>query len=311
MRCFRPLVPWSWFLRARLEFPCIIFFVGNSAQHHQSTLQLDFSQGMTLEKFMAPRSAFDAALQGPHSVITVGDTVDNATQIEAATCDRGNESPPLENILDAAIFVDMDNPGEHPMATKVLDKCGGELSVADNLLKDTLKIRLQAMVAPTPNNNPSESAGDDIEAKMWEDLKSRGFRFNAQGGGNNPMAGRWARWLKANPDEQEKYKKITTNTAKADFRREWCKDVFDKWPVTQSTSKKLELIDRNKGVHLALARIAHKEGGGKDGMRAAINIAMKCIEMGEPWVKYDTWAQRPKYMYMETGHEELFTRAWL
>ena len=61
---------------------------------------------------------------------------------------------------------------------------------------------------------------------------------------------------------------------------------------------------------LALGRIAHKEGGGVQGMRNVIHIALPCIAMGEPWCAYGQGAKHVKYSYTVRGFDERLKRVW-
>ena len=46
-------------------------------------------------------------------------------------------------------------------------------------------------------------------------------------------------------------------------------------------------------------------------MRAACSYAARALAMGEPWAQYDPWTCQVKFMYMETGYNESFKKAWL
>ena len=50
-------------------------------------------------------------------------------------------------------------------------------------------------VQETSNNKP------DDEDELWATLEKAGFHFGTHGGKGNPIAGRWQRHLKSNPDE--------------------------------------------------------------------------------------------------------------
>ena len=70
-------------------------------------------------------------------------------------------------------------------------------------------------------------------------------------------------------------------------------------------------IDFQRGTYMNIHRIQKEEGDGNNGMRAATNYALRCLELGKPWAIWDSWTCQTKFLYMTTGYEETFTQAWL
>ena len=64
------------------------------------------------------------------------------------------------------------------------------------------------------------------------------------------------------------------------------------------------------GAYLPLARIAHKEGGGPSGQRAALAWAMRCTELGGEWVSWCSFTRRAKFLYVVKQREEKHEIAW-
>eukprot|EP00959_Pyramimonas_sp_CCMP1952_P116549 2435791-Pyramimonas_sp.AAC.1 len=56
--------------------------------------------------------------------------------------------------------------------------------------------------------------------------------------------------------------------------------------------------------------MAWKEGGGPSGQRNAINIAVRCMQMGPPYCKWDTWARDVKFLHQVEGFHENMTKRW-
>ena len=59
-----------------------------------------------------------------------------------------------------------------------------------------------------------------------------------------------------------------------------------------------------------MGRIAQKEGGGKDGLKAALNYCLRCWELQGTWIRRCNFARRWKFLYMVVGYEEIFEEAW-
>jgi hypothetical protein len=155
---------------------------------------------------------------------------------------------------------------------------------------------------------PTIDADKEAEA-MWESLKKRGFRFGTDGAKGNPIAGRWSRDLRNDPELKKKYMAVKGSERKAQMRQEWCKLKFDDYQKTKSYTQRSEIVDTSKGQYLSLLRMAHKEGGGQSSLMSSIRYALKCISLGPPWIRWDSMTDTMRYLYMVLGYEENFTRA--
>ena len=67
-----------------------------------------------------------------------------------------------------------------------------------------------------------------------------------------------------------------------ELRKLWCKDKYDEYQQTKAHTRTTTIADTSKGVSMPLARIAWKEGGGQEGLKAAINYCSKCLHLGPP-----------------------------
>jgi len=108
---------------------------------------------------------------------------------------------------------------------------------------------------------------------------------------------------------KDAYAAAKTYEEKAAFRRDWAKEQYEHHVKSRSQVTSLKKEDVAGGKHLALARIAWLEGGGPAGMRAACQLALKCLELGKPWYTNCPFTMRKKFMYLETGFQETFTKA--
>eukprot|EP00959_Pyramimonas_sp_CCMP1952_P404021 8465906-Pyramimonas_sp.AAC.1 len=107
------------------------------------------------------------------------------------------------------------------------------------------------------------------EQKFWTNIKDNGFDFDARGYKGNPVAGRFQRYLKANPAKHDEYQSAQGPDAKRAFRPTWAKQQHDKVVISKSYTES-EILEEFRGsVYRPLGRIAVEEGGGAQGMKNA------------------------------------------
>ncbi|CAK0890928.1 unnamed protein product, partial [Prorocentrum cordatum] len=162
---------------------------------------------------------------------------------------------------------------------------------------------------PEDQRSEQQQADDNLDEYM-DALKQNNFHFTLEGG--SIMAGRWRRAKEADEQLRKDYDALKTarRSVKAAFRAKFAKKEYDEHIEERRYTEKLETIDTNKGEYLPLQRIAHKEGGGREGLRAAVNHCLRCLQMCDKWVWYDEWTRRIKFLYFVRGLSENFTRAW-
>ena len=97
---------------------------------------------------------------------------------------------------------------------------------------------------------------------------------------------------------------------RAKYRSSWLKGKYEDFLASKSYEEEQTQVTKHKGQLLALQRIAHKEGGGMAGLRAAANNAIKCIALGPEWYEYDEFTKRVKFMYFIKGQTDTFKQAW-
>ena len=150
----------------------------------------------------------------------------------------------------------------------------------------------------------------DTDADFWTKLKENGFQFGLDGAKGNPIAGLWQRHLDNNPKARKEYNEIAGHTAKRKFRADWAQYHHMKYVETMNHVETEKRAHTNKGHYLPLGRIAQKEGGGKDGLKAALNYCLRCWELQGTWIRRCNFARRWKFLYMVVGYEEIFEEAW-
>ena len=148
------------------------------------------------------------------------------------------------------------------------------------------------------------------EVEMWQTLAKADFRFSTSGAGGNLWAGRFDRYLQSCPEKAAEYKELKGNVAKSEFRARWARSRYDQAFTEGVHSEAISKTDKNDGEHLSLARIAQLEGGCTPDWKAAVSYALRAIGVGGPWVKYDSWAGKLKFLYMVSGVSERHTEKW-
>eukprot|EP00959_Pyramimonas_sp_CCMP1952_P392972 8234407-Pyramimonas_sp.AAC.1 len=172
------------------------------------------------------------------------------------------------------------------------------------------KVKRDKERGDVPDGRPPGQQHDEALDECMQSLKENNFRFTLEGG--SIMAGRGVGELAPNADLAARYEKIkdARRRVKQDFRAQFAKEQHGEYIEEKKYEEVEENVDTNKGQYLPLQRIAHKEGGGREGLRAAISHVLRCLQMGDVWVRYDEWARRLKFLYFIRGMDENFKRAW-
>ena len=165
---------------------------------------------------------------------------------------------------------------------------------------------------PSNVNNEDGDNDDDDEARLWRELKTKSFKFGAHGGQGNPLAGRFQR-AKSNDAQMAKdYASMKGNTAKEKFRAEWAKGEYQRYLETKTFKQTHTQECKNAGTWYSLQRIAVEEGGGKEGMTAAINYCLSCLAQPTPtdWCEYNSWTKTLKFRFVVKHVDDSFTQQW-
>jgi len=109
----------------------------------------------------------------------------------------------------------------------------------------------------------------DPEATLWKAMQDDQFFFGTGGAAGNPMAGRWQRFIKGNPEQKALYDATKGLKRKAEFRRDWCKQKYDEYIQERSFTTTVSEKSLSEGRYYTLQRMAVEEGGGEVGLRAA------------------------------------------
>ncbi|CAK0828083.1 unnamed protein product, partial [Prorocentrum cordatum] len=158
--------------------------------------------------------------------------------------------------------------------------------------------QLRGTQAQTSEGETPDAKKDpqQLEQDMWDELKKGGFFFATRG---EKMSGRWARALENDAELATRYKAQIGMVNKSAFRADWASKQYKKF--TEHWSKKVsnKKTEKLEGRYLSLARIAHKEGGGADGLKAATTYCTNCVLFGKHWCKFDRMTNTLKFYYVE------------
>ena len=69
-------------------------------------------------------------------------------------------------------------------------------------------------------------------------------------------------------------------------------------------------VDTTHGRYLSAARIWKEEGGTSDDVIPAQKHIEKCVKMGFPFTKWNSWTDRYDYLWFEHAWEESLTKSW-
>lgn len=285
------------------------------SRHLQASCEL--SDDSSIEIVSSPRPLKRLKMRPPRPTMTIVEDEDEST-----TEDEDEDEPTIE--VKAKVLTELEvPPGQpEPKLQKQLysQSSQPEAALAAEVVAGSLKDpegvgnlfwqRFGAMYNPDTNKETTESIEDESHDNMWKDLREVGFAFKAQGSAGNPMAGRWARHLKQNPDFKQRYEQAKGRSAKEHLRKEWCSVQYDEHCEAKVHTEEHSIVESKKGTMLSLHRIAVEEGGGVVGMQAAVNYALKSVKLGGPWAEFDSWTQQPKFRYVVKSDTDDFKQAW-
>lgn len=170
-------------------------------------------------------------------------------------------------------------------------------------------------------NDPSFMAEDTADssfpedvkdAELWNEMKSKEFRFTTAGGKGNPMASRWQRAIAADKRLKENYNRCRSVPEKDKFRSVWCERLFKEWALEHGVESSTEETKATgvDGQYVSLHRISWLEGGGAAGMRAAMRYCARCTVLQGKWTMFDEFTGTVKYLYLTHVMSESFKQSW-
>ena len=105
-----------------------------------------------------------------------------------------------------------------------------------------------------------------------------------------------ARTEAKNGDLKEKHEQCHGMVAKAKFREDWAKGLYDKHVETHTMKYVHSIVHEEDWTFLPLARIVVEEGGGRTGMTVAINYCCQHMIECPAWYEYSEWTKTAKFL---------------
>lgn len=152
-------------------------------------------------------------------------------------------------------------------------------------------------------------SGEDDDEKLYKNAMEEGFlargriglRFNRSDDGG----------------QSTEYKELTSNKAKADFRKAWAAAQYQKTILAKEKHCSWQKADERKGTFLPFEVIVDKEGGGSGApgaLEAALGAAekycTKAAKMGGGWTRYNELTERQEFLYVRYEVSEIFRECW-
>ena len=190
------------------------------------------------------------------------------------------------------------------LAKALSEFCIEDVSVLSDIADKIAKEQVQGKLA-------NDEGGDDGgEEAFWAALKAGNFHFGTGGSKGNPAGGRWARALKADANLKAEYDQVQGRKDKEAFRAKWAASKYENYVAAKSFTQEYKEVDWSDVKYKSIAKIAQDEGGGKQGMIAACNVAIRCYALKGRWYRFDEWTRTVKFGHLESGWSETMAKVW-
>ena len=160
------------------------------------------------------------------------------------------------------------------------------------------------LLEPEPKKIVVESIGtatdDDEESRRWAKLADEGFDLRCGPG---------QRFARAPEAKSDAYKSLNI-AQKAEFRKQWAKNIYTSIRKVKVKSEAWSKIDVSKGTYMPFACIVREEGNDDAGMTAAVHYVQACQAMAGVWKKWNLMTKRWEFLYMRQEVHEIFEQSW-
>ena len=139
-------------------------------------------------------------------------------------------------------------------SSETVDRMSQSILKAAEGQDDTMK---EFLARVAENEHPEQAARSEANKKKRFRRSALGeygiewFFFNTGGAAGNPIAGRWQRYLKANPSEKATYDALKGSDAKHKIRQGWCKARFDEYHEKKHSRKRVLRWNRSRAATTA------------------------------------------------------------
>lgn len=152
----------------------------------------------------------------------------------------------------------------------------------------------------------------EAEKAMWDSAKEQNYEFSRMQKSGNPLAGRFNRWLSKdeNSIKKEEYDNLSNDKERATWRAKWARSLHGTRVVVKRKMEEDMEIDEDDGEYLPFPLLVRAEGGGSDGLKAAMKYALKALSLGSIWVRWNDWTERHEFLHIRKRKKFVFKKAW-
>jgi hypothetical protein len=111
-------------------------------------------------------------------------------------------------------------------------------------------------------------------------------------------------------EADKKKLKSMSHAEKKDFRMKWAQTKLADYFEEKSFMQDFRKIDITRGSYMSASRVFAEEGGTVNDVMATKNILEKCLRMGAPFVKYNSFSERYDFLYLRKEFSEELTKSW-
>jgi hypothetical protein len=159
------------------------------------------------------------------------------------------------------------------------------------------------LAEPEPQE-PARSIGTSTdgqgESRRWAQLADEGFELRSGPG---------QKFQRDPVSKSVEYKSLRT-PQKAEFRKQWAKNIYESIRNVKVKSQKWSQIDVSKGTYMPFRCIVREEGDDDQGLTAAVNYVSACQKMGGVWKKFNMMTKRWEFLHMRQEVHEIFEQSW-
>ena len=197
---------------------------------------------------------------------------------------------------------------------RIVEKAKYDPDEVAKALKELAQTRIEHHASQGWAKSQGDAVGDDeepAEVIFWKRIAANNFNVPTDGR-KDPVAGRWQRWVESNPDHAlaKEYKNCKKPATRAEVRKKWAKMQWDQSGATKTKTESHETTEGSDGRKISLERMAWLEGGGKNGLRNAVNYALMAQSLGAPWFTWDKWTKSDRYLYTNEIYRDIGKKAW-
>jgi hypothetical protein len=180
----------------------------------------------------------------------------------------------------------------------------------DGFVSDNLEVVERAFLSmgETTGLLSRESHRESCGDKELDEAMTNGGEF----GPKSNLRQRFQRRSMSDKEFRKSYQKCRTRAAKANFRKEFAKELHGEAMKSQTYSSGITQDEVEDGEYLCWSNLVAAEGGHNcaSNVQAAKLHALKCLRMGPPWTDFNTMTERVEFLRYTKKKRSIFSRCW-